>query len=1170
MLGDDDDLNIYGDLDDFQNAEEKKSKELQAWETQCKGAQAEIECLKVENKALNKKIRAMEVNLQNLMDTAKAEIKRKESLITQLRKEKDDLCFRRKRGRADEDPKAAGQEHKRSKLSEPVTNKFKTALGNESKNTNHENERPRMLAEEHVTNKFKTVVPTDSKSTEHKRPKLLAEPATNKLKAESQEPRKHKLEETVTNKFRIEPRASDKMNHQKSSTGGESRTHDNKDSKRTNRSRSPREDRHRRERRRSRSRSAKRSHRHEHHRGRQSKDRSSKRRSVSRSPNRTAAAKQSARQPDDRSKRTETQKEATVTTLFGEETNDQVLASPNLEMIKKMKSNTSPATSVELYTPESQLQAPIRGGDKPAKNEEISISDIDGYFQVNPLAKHCSLPASQVIPETLEQAEPKAGAFSWASNFDKQLIPGLDMICQLPSPIKNTTQQPEDVNLGTQKIDAIEDCIIDHTEEVNTRHIEDCKPTESMGEMEQESLSLEPVPAIPEAPIKDEGSPMDIEIPGTNITPEAALHSETPSKDEDISMDIEAPSLNLTPESEEKEETQITTPVDAATAQVDDASPELMKDAVDQATGAGTPTKRSDTILDDDCPTPRRPSEITEDQASEEIKAPTKCSAMNTILNDDCPPSGHASQITEVIEIIEDIRLPAIVDIENIAITVDVPFDSSEMTSDGNSESQDLNVVDGKIESEAELPVALDEDEDMQIEQETFGDETAADGLEDEPAPIERPVIAAQGLENEITLAETPAFENLFTETPAIETLPTATHGSENDIPEAETPVIEAAVTETKNEMDIVSMDTPASESPQTLVTEIPFMETPVVAVYESKNETCAMETPETETTVAAVYESNDEILVVETAAVETPVIEETPDIMETFVREIPFMETPVVAVYESRIECNANETAAIQSTGIEIPILPPHGSIHDSLIVAATSKPSSILYAQPDSTKTDNSEDMVLEAAMNELTGEQEPVPSAANTSYPNLTLAEDTIEMALQQLHQTSPDETKVTSTSNKSQKSPQKDLAQILTASPLQLSPAKSTPKGRKTTPEKLRVEKTPLKKRKIHMPEDLQTDELLVPQTPPPSQPSIAHGIEASPTLEHVTIDETLDESPNRSFGSDTSVVTKRCSMGSTDYQFERINDEIVLRVSRRKRRPRPSPAPLDDGEKSAGT
>jgi len=66
---------------------QQKSKELHAWETKFANAQVEIKSYQELNKELKKKIKTMEINFQNLLDTAKAEIKRKDTLITQLRKE---------------------------------------------------------------------------------------------------------------------------------------------------------------------------------------------------------------------------------------------------------------------------------------------------------------------------------------------------------------------------------------------------------------------------------------------------------------------------------------------------------------------------------------------------------------------------------------------------------------------------------------------------------------------------------------------------------------------------------------------------------------------------------------------------------------------------------------------------------------------------------------------------------------------------------------------------------------------------------------------------------------------------------------------------------------------------------------------------------------------------
>ncbi|EDV36452.1 uncharacterized protein Dana_GF11946, isoform A [Drosophila ananassae] len=188
----------------------------------------------------------------------------------------------------------------------------------------------------------------------------------------------------------------------------------------------------------------------------------------------------------------------------------------------------------------------------------------------------------------------------------------------------------------------------------------------------------------------------------------------------------------------------------------------------------------------------------------------------------------------------------------------------------------------------------------------------------------------------------------------------------------------------------------------------------------------------------------------------------------------------------------------------------------------------SSILYAQPDSTKIDHNDDAILENAMNELTGEVVP-PGNHNTNYLNLSLEEDAIEMALEQLHQSSPDETVVTSTSTKARQT-SKDLIAILAQSPLHTTPLKA--KSPLKTPETETPVKTPLKKRRVNLLESAEKS---------PSQDA--------------PVEET---SGSLSCTDDSSNVTKRFSMGHTDYQFEQIENEIVLRVKRRSRRPPRAP------------
>ncbi|KAI8120556.1 hypothetical protein CVS40_8242 [Lucilia cuprina] len=91
-----DELDLYDDLDEFQEQQEKKSKELQAVEDKYQESLKTIEELQEENKKLKKNIQRIELGFQSLLDTARNEIRRKDKEIERLRKEKDDICFRRK------------------------------------------------------------------------------------------------------------------------------------------------------------------------------------------------------------------------------------------------------------------------------------------------------------------------------------------------------------------------------------------------------------------------------------------------------------------------------------------------------------------------------------------------------------------------------------------------------------------------------------------------------------------------------------------------------------------------------------------------------------------------------------------------------------------------------------------------------------------------------------------------------------------------------------------------------------------------------------------------------------------------------------------------------------------------------------------------------------------
>lgn len=266
------------------------------------------------------------------------------------------------------------------------------------------------------------------------------------------------------------------------------------------------------------------------------------------------------------------------------------------------------------------------------------------------------------------------------------------------------------------------------------------------------------------------------------------------------------------------------------------------------------------------------------------------------------------------------------------------------------------------------------------------------------------------------------------------------------------------------------------------------------------------------------------------------------------------------------------NETVVRKKADGDIENRMVQSDILKNAIVTTTLSPkplplqTNVLYALPDSTRIDHNDDEIkVNADIEIVTTPEKLIAENLNSSYLNLNLQSDNIEMTLEQLDQYSqrdiqPFEDTVTSTSMKSPK----DLIQILMQSPIQKAAtvigsnlktsfnkvgARSARERKKTitiTPETL--ENTP--KRKIKMsPTHSQADKPIVPQTPPNTSKS-GH----CSASEDITINETLDASAlvehSNSENSETSTVTKRCSLGNSDYQFEKVNDQIVLRVTRR--------------------
>ncbi|KAH8418565.1 hypothetical protein KR222_002219 [Zaprionus bogoriensis] len=285
-------------------------------------------------------------------------------------------------------------------------------------------------------------------------------------------------------------------------------------------------------------------------------------------------------------------------------------------------------------------------------------------------------------------------------------------------------------------------------------------------------------------------------------------------------------------------------------------------------------------------------------------------------------------------------------------------------------------------------------------------------------------------------------------------------------------------------------------------------------------------------------------------------------------------VETPT----EKKNNAQVEEEHTVQSSLAAIPSGEEVNSdveITTTLTPKSTQMPAVVMYAQPDSTKIDhNDEESAAEADLKSLNKPDEPI-----TEHQNISHESDNIERALEQLHQHSqgdiqPDEATVTSTSMKAPK----DLIKILTQSPVHTavkstadvpsdSPykAKSRAKkvGARTASERKKANTkcvTPERQKKIKLMSPPADD--VVPQTPPRTAAAAPE-----PTVQDITIDETLNESALQEQSScnigDTSVVTKRCSLGNSDYQFERVNDEVVLRVTRRgRRRPAAPPAAVD--------
>ncbi|XP_062563450.1 daf-12-interacting protein 1 [Armigeres subalbatus] len=91
----DDEYDIYGDLDGFEVQTQKENKVVKELNAEIEELKAKIVAKESEKEAISKKNEILLENISSLLLTAKTEIKRKDTLIADIRRQKDDNAFRR-------------------------------------------------------------------------------------------------------------------------------------------------------------------------------------------------------------------------------------------------------------------------------------------------------------------------------------------------------------------------------------------------------------------------------------------------------------------------------------------------------------------------------------------------------------------------------------------------------------------------------------------------------------------------------------------------------------------------------------------------------------------------------------------------------------------------------------------------------------------------------------------------------------------------------------------------------------------------------------------------------------------------------------------------------------------------------------------------------------------
>ncbi|XP_017958596.1 uncharacterized protein DDB_G0283697 [Drosophila navojoa] len=1198
----DEELDIYDDLDQFQEAETKKCKELEAWEAKYNAARLEIESLQAEKKTLAKKIRTMEVNFQNLLDTAKAEIKRKDAQIIQLRKEKDDICFRRKQPPKSQIPPSSQipelqqhQQSKRFKSDEMADRKTENAIA-----FNNQNENCDKKAKKH----------DNPEAKRHQVAQPIVRDGKERYKQERQEKQDMPLCSNPTTKvpWSVHIRSTHDRDREKQQERRRDRDHARGRSRRRSRSRS-RSRSHSREH--AKSRSQRQSSRSKDQRRKRSRSRSQYRsRSGSRSFNQTSSknskrnsSRETEKGPNAKcTAQSKRNKEDMMDTLFGSTptqkspSKDGKRCVDSQKVMENLLANVDPYTPIEQYTPQSQIEAKEeqQTHELIGKERQLLAEDINNYFERN--------------VEKIKQISQK------------------DIIINKQVPRQHTLVNVEQSKLETSaesKMSTVE--LVNETDNESNKNAREHAENEAKIKTSRQNESIAEIKVVIEKPNSEKGLDDIIvndafnhqRIPGLDFI---AREQERES-DANNAIDIRTgeqkrvfdtdnavgndhiPDLDLINGKKNLNE------MDKAQASklisLNSKEAEMMEviDANEHnhASGSGLGDQANLTDAND-----------AQDLNSEEVAVKNMYTKPHGISVEDGSSIAEAANAQPFIP---DLNSPKIERVKKkkkkhgktklesglerkLAEEVDTvnraePVANLVSHSDLKIE-QDLDGVKGGSKLEDEEKRKSTSDRDASGETDFSKDEEMPDlilGVDeltneatdnkitaenDDNQKIGNSFIAKLDVESEeadkqycVTAEQLKSDANESFVTDKTEAIKTNTTNcdKDNNCEQA----IDICHPERRQNMETTVNGSTMSQEPNPC--QLAYARLAEENLKTPKRPGRSMESiqiiedirlpikMDIENIADKVDGSNEKQT--HTEDLNSNMREAAPTTSESEKSQLEIMAV------------NQNDSKSATVVTVNRPITP-------KLAVEA----ATVMYAQPDSTKIDHSEDdATLEAAMNEL------IPVKPQESYPNLSLEADTIEIALKQLHQApcqsedQPDETAVTSTSMKGGQTPKQDLIQILMQSPMQQtaehSPIKPN-KGIKQIVERTirkrkspssenvesltpdRREHTPLKKRTT----DLRNEHIINSDDPsiPPTPPEVA--TTAKPSELNVTIDETcyassLDQSQSLN-SSDSLLVTKRCSLGNSDYQFERLNDEVVLRVTRRRRRrPAAEIAIIDD-------